>query len=269
VNEGPFRDSSTPLLCPRCSDLLLATFDGVHGCPQCGGIWVPQPIVDRAFGPGGWPRGANAWWRRELQCPECVIAGVVDKMRAIAVDEIVVDRCAGHGVWLDQGEVCRLTGSRDSSDLAALHARLVPGGPLPDLDSWRHAVDDQQRVVQIARHRRLQEAAVELQRLRVIAEEEARRREQAEAEAADRAKQEALAARSRWEAEEAVRAARALEEERLARRLAHQALIDSTTADIAQIESELIEHLEAVRERERRLNLARAKLANLLTERPA
>jgi Zn-finger nucleic acid-binding protein len=98
-------------------------FDGVSSCVRCEGLWIAQPTIDRAFQDPLWPGGPAAWWRRELNCPVCLIDGNVNMMVAILDGNVVLDRCRGHGLWLDAGELGRVLHTEDNG-IAELYARL-------------------------------------------------------------------------------------------------------------------------------------------------
>src|SRR5687767_121925 len=109
---APFRERPKFLLCPRCGEMLELAFEAVLTCLRCEGIWIAAVILERAFGDPKWPRGASTWWRNALECPECASEGETQTMTAVQAGEVVVDRCASHGLWLDRTELCRLMVSR-------------------------------------------------------------------------------------------------------------------------------------------------------------
>jgi Zn-finger nucleic acid-binding protein len=111
--------------------MLERVVDGVLTCTRCEGTWLTNAMIDRAFGTQLWPGGASAWWRREVDCPACAAAGETDAMTAMLVDNLLVDRCVKHGVWLDHGELGRLIDAPNVVELEAFHELLKPGGELP------------------------------------------------------------------------------------------------------------------------------------------
>src|SRR5687768_11326724 len=111
MGESPFRERPRVLLCPRCGDVLEQISDGVHTCTRCQGAWLPVATIDRAFGTPRWPGGASAWWRRALECPACAFEGGPGAMTPTLLGDLILDRCATHGVWLDHGELGRLLGA--------------------------------------------------------------------------------------------------------------------------------------------------------------
>jgi Zn-finger nucleic acid-binding protein len=267
--SGPFRDQETLYLCPRCGDVMVAAFEGVHGCVRCQGTWIPQPVVERAFGSPTWPTGANAWWHRALQCPECA-----SQMNAVSVDSTLVDRCPAHGVWLDQGELRRTLDARDASDLAALHRLLKLDTPFADIDYASDAL--RRRQLELTRQRRAQ-LAVEAEQARVEAEQareqveraEAQRRARAEQQRAERAtidRERADVVRQRLEAERKAEEERATAERREAERrdaerrrtwITEQAQLWS---ERESLEAEITRHRDALAHLERKLSFVRSRL---------
>lgn len=270
--SGPFRDQETLYLCPRCGDVMVGVFEGVHGCVRCQGTWIPQPVVERAFGSPTWPAGANAWWHRALECPECA-----NKMNAVSVDSTLVDRCPAHGAWLDQGELRRILDARDASDLAALHRTLKLGTPYVEIDYSSESL--RRRQLELTRQRQAQ-LAVEREAARVLAEQEAQRAEEAarqlraraEQQRAERAaieKQRADVERKRLaeaREEEAAREAaekRAVEEREAVRRRAWMQEQMQLWGEQQELESQLTRHRDAVATLERRLSFVRSRLVVL------
>lgn len=141
---APFRERPRFLLCPRCGEMLEHALEAVLTCLRCEGLWIGSAILERAFGDPRWPGGASMWWRNALECPECALEGEARTMAAVRAGDVVVERCASHGLWLDRTELLRLLGGGE------------PGpGAAPELELLRE---------------RLQEAEVDLEQL-------ARRRE--------------------------------------------------------------------------------------------
>lgn len=137
--SSPYRESSAQLLCPRCGEMLEAVFAGVAACMQCQGAWIAQPTLENAFGNRRWPVGQSMWWHDELECPECLISGIVTKMNARGSGDVRVDACASHGLWLDRGELTRLLGlDTDTDELLELQHRISASAP-EDLSQRRRA----------------------------------------------------------------------------------------------------------------------------------
>ena len=127
---SPYRESAQLLLCPRCGELLDTVLSGVAACPRCQGAWIAQPTLDTAFGDPRWPPGHTMWWHDELDCPECLVSGVVQTMSARGSGDVRVDACPSHGLWLDRGELIRLLGLAAGSDeLLELQRRVTSGVP--------------------------------------------------------------------------------------------------------------------------------------------
>lgn len=81
--------------CPRCQDASLATSEaGSWNCLTCHGVFIENAPMERSlFEP------ANAG-EVVAECPGCG-----QKMDALQLDRVVIDRCAAcAGVWLDAGE---------------------------------------------------------------------------------------------------------------------------------------------------------------------
>ncbi|MDB4962593.1 MAG: hypothetical protein JWP01_2592 [Myxococcales bacterium] len=127
------------MLCPRCGDLLDTVIDGILECTRCQGIWLAQPAIVRGFALP-WPVGPNTWWRRGLPCPECAGEGLTSEMQLVQSAQVTVDRCQGHGVWLDHGELARVLGVQKGEELAAIFRALYAGQPLPDAIAARDQI---------------------------------------------------------------------------------------------------------------------------------
>jgi len=85
-------------------------------------------IVASVLDDAPWPLGTTAWWRNELECPECAADGTVSLMGARRVDGVIVDHCPAHGAWFDRGEIARLMGS-PGDDLEMLRGRIEIATP--------------------------------------------------------------------------------------------------------------------------------------------
>jgi Zn-finger nucleic acid-binding protein len=125
---SPYREPPRALSCPRCGDVLERALDGVSTCLCCRGLWIAPPVLDAAFGNSRWPLGQPLWWRTAIACPACALEGQQTSMAARMSDDVIVDHCATHGVWLDRGELRRLTGG-DDDELATLRALLARSQP--------------------------------------------------------------------------------------------------------------------------------------------
>lgn len=120
----PYRDGPPQLACPRCGERLEAAFEGVMACMRCAGLWIEEAVIELAFRTPHWPPGASAWWRVELACPMCALEGKTTDLVPVISGEVLVDRCSGHGLWLDAGELGRLMNKPASEELAALRRKL-------------------------------------------------------------------------------------------------------------------------------------------------
>jgi Zn-finger nucleic acid-binding protein len=173
----PYRERPSYLLCPRCGEVLDRAFDGVSSCLRCEGLWISPGTLDAAFGNPRWPTGQNLWWRNAIACPVCAFEGRETVMAARMANDVIVDQCGDHGLWLDRGELGRLMGGV-ADELGALRARLAVIAP--DLDQlvarreqWRADVEARRRATQDYRT--------------ALEDEHRRRREVADAERARRA----------------------------------------------------------------------------------
>ena len=204
----PYREGPALLLCTRCGEVLDRVFGGVSACPRCQGAWITQGMLDTAFGNARWPPGQNVWWHQELECPECASEGVAAKMQARTSEEVMVDLCPSHGLWLDHGELGRLMKLDEGTDeLLALQQRVSANAPDPDelaqrRVAWRSELDARRRAAQEfrswveAEHKRKQAEAVEAEKQAAIRRVEERR----QAREKERADEAARLARSRQNA---------------------------------------------------------------------
>ncbi len=299
TDVAPFRERPKFLLCPRCGELLERAFEAVLTCLRCEGLWIATVTLEKAFGDPRWPRGPTMWWRNSLECPECASEGETRTMTAVQAGEVVVDRCAAHGLWLDRTELFRLLGGGDpgadggSPDLAALRAQLaVTDVDLEQLtrrrDAWRNDVGLRRKAAQEyrawleAEHRRRLEAAAALEQAererlrergrvqRELEEREEREGERAQRERAqqqaerdrEQARQEAERERKREQAERE----RARAEARRERARAIQLLGDArqaASAEVGRVETQIIMLRERLRAAEAELEGARGRLRAL------
>lgn len=113
-------------MCPECGELLIGfALEGIEidHCIQCGGTWLDAGELELIVQAAGADsagllealRSAPSGERGKRRCPRCR-----RKMRIIPIGQesaTPVDRCpAGHGFWLDRGEVQAVIASyRDKS----------------------------------------------------------------------------------------------------------------------------------------------------------
>jgi Zn-finger nucleic acid-binding protein len=156
--------------------MLDHTFEGVSSCLRCEGLWISPATLDAAFGSATWPPGQTLWWRNSIECPECAFDGTSTLMTARISNDVIVDQCTEHGVWLDRGELGRLMGT-PADELEALRARLLRVAPdLEQLvarrEQWRVDVEirrkaalDYRQAVEAEQRRRSEVAESERLRL--------------------------------------------------------------------------------------------------------
>ncbi len=157
--------------------MLDRAFDGVSSCLRCEGLWIAPATLDAAFGNPRWPTGHTLWWRNSLDCPECAFEGKSTLMAARMSNDVLVDQCPEHGVWLDRGELGRLMGV-PTDELAALRDRLAVMAPdLEQLvarrEKWRADIETRRK----AAHDYRQALEAEHRQRVAIAEGERARRE--------------------------------------------------------------------------------------------
>lgn len=174
-NEGPYREGPQWRVCPRCDEILEENFPGGMMCPRCAGSWISQVVLDAAFGDPTWPNGSTMWWRRELHCPECTSSGTKSVMDAIEARGVIVDRCAGHGMWFDDGELERVTDTT-TDPMALLRERVARSRP--EIDAARASYDRRRDQVR-AERAALREEVERAERLAAAQELEALRARQA------------------------------------------------------------------------------------------
>ena len=63
------------------------------------------------------------WWQNSLACPECMFEGTTTIMDARSANNVQIDRCPTHGLWLDRGELGRVMAT-GSDELAELLRRI-------------------------------------------------------------------------------------------------------------------------------------------------
>ncbi len=117
-------------MCPLCHEPLVAfELDGVEidRCVDCGGVWLDAGELELIAGRAGAPPGeisralSEARGRRHgtRRCPRCRRKLQVVQVEGSSVVEL--DRCpAGHGLWLDAGEMESLTGAFETGEEGAV-----------------------------------------------------------------------------------------------------------------------------------------------------
>ncbi len=147
LEEAP---DEQPLPCPRCEQPLEARLLAdtlVDQCAACGGVWLDHEVLGRLLTdrarqaplrerllqlPKATPRSAEPGKVTYLRCPECAV--FMNRRNPAYRSGIIVDVCAGHGVWFDDRELAilmRLASSGAELNVAPkpkLDASLASGG---------------------------------------------------------------------------------------------------------------------------------------------
>ncbi|MEW6366551.1 MAG: zf-TFIIB domain-containing protein [Acidobacteriota bacterium] len=127
------------LRCPRCRTQQLFKRPVrrlfVHSCPDCEGLWIETDVFEhlvdrqaRRFGFTPCAERARAVSNEDsagpdlfVCCPRC--SEHMTRLNFAHVSGVIVDECAKHGIWLDQGELRKIAdfvaagGLRDIRDL--------------------------------------------------------------------------------------------------------------------------------------------------------
>jgi pSer/pThr/pTyr-binding forkhead associated (FHA) protein len=92
--------------CPRCS-VALVDAGSVRSCRNCGGMWVEEAVLTemvlKMLPPRPLSRLVLAVLERTgapIGCPACHEA-----MDSTTIQEVMLDRCAKHGIWFDALEL--------------------------------------------------------------------------------------------------------------------------------------------------------------------
>jgi Zn-finger nucleic acid-binding protein len=90
--------------CPRCG-VELVDARSARGCRQCRGLWLREDVLTEMViemlpvaAPGVLQFTPGAGSR--IPCPACK-----EPMALVTLADVLVDRCARHGVWLDADEL--------------------------------------------------------------------------------------------------------------------------------------------------------------------
>lgn len=107
------RARRTSVDCPVCREpLIVAEREGIEldVCPWCHGLWFDAgelSLLSEKLGrslrvsEGSLERAETS--EKPRKCPRCDRA--MDKVMLGTSPRVVLDRCAGHGLWFDHGEV--------------------------------------------------------------------------------------------------------------------------------------------------------------------
>lgn len=146
------------LSCPDCK-VPLTAFDGdpgrLHDCPSCGGQFIEHGLLynlierRRRFADPRPPRPLNPAQRqvRYVPCPAC--AQVMNRRNFGGTSGVIVDYCAGHGVWFQATEFPKVLSFVASGGLAE-GRRLRLGLPVPLTNNQR--IETAQRIAAAMTH---------------------------------------------------------------------------------------------------------------------
>ena len=90
--------------CPRRQTELVDA-GSARGCTACEGMWVTEAVlremaVEMKVPPTPVALDFELDSRKPIACPSCAAA-----MVAVRLNRVAIDRCDGHGVWFDRGEL--------------------------------------------------------------------------------------------------------------------------------------------------------------------
>jgi Zn-finger nucleic acid-binding protein len=124
----PYRNPS--FQCPRCR--LVLAGEAIAHCARCNGSWVAEDVLkDRISQMQHQVPPLVSWFLVEREALPCVACG--QAMQTLALFDVPVDRCRGHGVWFDAEELAAvLLRSKDALDDAfPMPTRVAPGPSTP------------------------------------------------------------------------------------------------------------------------------------------
>lgn len=143
--------------CPRCA-VELVDARSARACPQCRGLWLREAVLSEmviAMLPPGAAFGrlqfADVPQRDRIACPSCGQA-----MELASLADVIVDRCAAHGVWFDTDELERALAhtALPPPHAHATYAPPAPGVPVLRFHIFRagapvRTVDVQQPIIKL------------------------------------------------------------------------------------------------------------------------
>ena len=104
--------------CPACkTDLVVVEREGIEvdWCLDCRGLWFDEGELELLGEKAGRPitaqiltSEANLSMKGQRRCPRCP-----KRMESVQVElgpreQVIIDRCSQHGLWLDRGELGQL-----------------------------------------------------------------------------------------------------------------------------------------------------------------
>jgi Zn-finger nucleic acid-binding protein len=121
VSEAPSAEKDS-LACPRCANSLAEIVVGnhsMHGCTQCGGLWVKKDIFqdictreeaqEAVLGysdPEPLSQEVKKPQRAYIPCPEC--GKLMNPRNFAGCSGVILDWCSKHGSWFDRQELHRI-----------------------------------------------------------------------------------------------------------------------------------------------------------------
>lgn len=92
------------LVCPRKRCNRARMREGVlPQCPDCRGVWIPESALHERIAQRQQKPPQLAWRREARAVLACLVCQA--PMETLCLFDIPVDRCRGHGLWLDGGEL--------------------------------------------------------------------------------------------------------------------------------------------------------------------
>jgi Zn-finger nucleic acid-binding protein len=113
----PVVEQDVPGLCPRCETEHLKRISvadvQLEECPHCGGLWVAEDVFGRICAMKEMQEAAIAVplpppirvenHVRYLKCPAC--SNLMNRYSFADGAGVVLEKCKGHGIWLDRDEL--------------------------------------------------------------------------------------------------------------------------------------------------------------------
>lgn len=92
------------LVCPRKRCNRARMREGVlPQCPECRGVWIPEAALHERIAHRQQQPPQLAWRREARAVVGCLVCQA--PMETLCLYDVPIDRCKGHGIWLDGGEL--------------------------------------------------------------------------------------------------------------------------------------------------------------------